>query len=85
MYPLLLFFLAVLFAVFLTIVLEKKRRDDFEKRFPPISNAEFVARCPPGTDPAVALKVRRIVADQLGVDYERVYPSSRFVEDLGAE
>jgi hypothetical protein len=30
----------------------------FERRFPPISDAEFVARCTPGTDPAVALMVR---------------------------
>ena len=32
----------------------------FEKRFPPISDEEFVARCTPGTDPAVALRVRRL-------------------------
>jgi hypothetical protein len=67
------------------ILLAKRRRKTFEKRFPPISEAEFVARCRPGTDPKVALKVRRIIADSLGVDYERVYPSSRFVEDLGAD
>lgn len=55
----------------------------FRKRFPPISDAEFLARCSPGTRPEVALKVRRLVAEELGVEYERVYPSSRF-EDLGA-
>ena len=54
-------------------------------QFPPISDDEFIARCGPGTNPEVALKVRKIVADRLGVDYERVYPSSRFVEDLGAD
>ena len=52
---------------------------------PPISDDEFLARCPPGTNRAIALKVRRIVADQLGVDYERIRPESRFVEDLGAD
>jgi len=49
-----------------------------------MSDAEFVARCTPGTTPKVALKVRQIVAKNLGVDYECIYPSSRFVEDLGA-
>jgi hypothetical protein len=41
----------------------------FEERFPPISDAELLARCAPGTRPDVALKVRRIVSDALGVDY----------------
>ena len=48
-----------------------------------LSDDEFLARCHPGTDPVIALKVRRIVADQAGIQYERIYPSSRFVEDLG--
>ncbi len=56
----------------------------FVEKFPPISDAEFLTRCRPGTDPDVALKVRRIISESLGVDYERIYPSSRFVEDLGA-
>ena len=51
----------------------------FNDRFPPISDDEFLARCRPGTNPVVALKVRRIVADQMGMDYERIYPSTRFV------
>ena len=57
----------------------------FEKRFPPISDAEFVARCTPGADPDIALRVRRIVVHRLGVEYERIYPSTRFVDDLGAD
>lgn len=57
----------------------------FNERFPPISDEEFVARCRPGTNPTIALKVRAIVADQLGVEYARIYPSSRFVQDLGAD
>ncbi len=64
---------------------QRWKRADFERRFPPISDAEFMERCPPGTSPAVALKVRRIVADQLGIEYERIYPSSSFVNDLGAD
>ncbi|QJW99856.1 acyl carrier protein [Frigoriglobus tundricola] len=59
--------------------------DNFNERFPPISDAEFLARCAPGTNPGVALKVRRIVAKHFGVEYERVYPSSTFIEDLGAD
>jgi hypothetical protein len=63
----------------------KKYREAVEKSFPPISDAEFVARCTPGTHPQVALKVRKIVADNLGVEYARLYPSTRFLEDIGAE
>jgi hypothetical protein len=62
----------------------RRNRAAFEERFPPISDAEFLARCSPGVDPAVALKVRRIVADYFDIDYERVHPSMRFVDDLGA-
>jgi acyl carrier protein len=43
-----------------------------------------MAQCPPGTSRVVALKVRRIVAEQLGVEYGRIYPSSSFVDDLDA-
>ena len=64
---------------------QRQRQAAFEKQFPPISDTEFMSLCPPGTKPTIALKVRRIFADQLGVEYERIYPSSRIVEDLGAE
>jgi hypothetical protein len=67
------------------VILHRRRRAAFGKRFPPISDAEFMALCRPGTKPAIALKVRRIMADQLAVEYERIYPSSRIVDDLGAE
>jgi len=50
-----------------------------------ISDEEFLHRCTPGTSKEVALKVRRIVSDQLGVPYENVHPEHRFVEDLGAD
>ncbi|MFO0799312.1 MAG: hypothetical protein U0804_17735 [Gemmataceae bacterium] len=58
---------------------------DFNTRFQPISDDEFVARCSPGTSRHVALTVRRIVAAHLAVEYERVHPSMRWVEDLGAD
>jgi hypothetical protein len=57
----------------------------FEERFPPLSDAEFVARCQPGTNPEVALKVRRIVAEHFAVEYARVHPSTTFIEDIGAD
>ena len=72
--------LAMLWASF---AWETRKRAMFAEQFPPISDAELMERCPPGTSPSVALKVRRIVADQLGVEYERIYPSSSFVRDLG--
>ena len=60
-------------------------RRRFESRFPPISDDEFVALCGPGTNREIALRVRRIVADQLGVDYDRIHPSCSFANDLGCD
>ncbi len=56
-----------------------------EEKWPPISEDEFIRRCSPGVNRERALKVRRIIADQLGVDYDRIYPEQRFVEDLGCD
>jgi len=79
-------FVVVIVGVIVTqLFWEKRRRAEFEEQFPPISDEEFMALCDPGTNPAIALKVRRIISDQLGVEYERIYPSSSFVNDLGAE
>jgi hypothetical protein len=58
---------------------------DFDEKFPPISDDEFVARCAPGTSREVALKVRRIVAEHLAVRYDQIHPSVRFIEDIGAD
>ncbi|WP_182869024.1 hypothetical protein [Stieleria mannarensis] len=54
-------------------------------KWPPISEDEFIRRCSPGVDRDRALRVRRIISEQLGVDYDRVYPEQRFVEDLGCD
>ncbi len=54
-------------------------------KWPPITDDEFIARCSPGVNRERALKVRRIIARHLGVDYDRVYPEQRFVDDLGAD
>ncbi|MCC9643375.1 hypothetical protein LOC71_13910 [Rhodopirellula sp. JC740] len=53
--------------------------------WPPISEDEFIRRCSPGVDRQRALRVRRIVSEQLGVDYDRIYPEQRFIEDLGCD
>jgi hypothetical protein len=66
------------------VVKERRVRADFEERFPPISDEEFLARCQPGTDPKVALGVRRIIAEVFAIEYERVHPSMRLTKDLGA-
>jgi hypothetical protein len=73
----------LLIAFLLSAILDKRKRLAFEERFPPISDAEFVARCTPGTSAEVALKVRATLADSLGVDYERIYPSSRLGGGVG--
>lgn len=52
------------------------------KKWPPISEDEFIRRCSPGVDRERALKVRRIISEQLGIEYNRIYPEQRFVEDL---
>jgi hypothetical protein len=80
-----LFLAALVVAIFVGAVVSCWDQKRSRRRFPPISDDEFLARCAPGTNPQVALKVRRIVADSLGVEYERIYPSSRFAEDLGAD
>ena len=72
------------FAVVLMVV-PRMTRAHFEKKFPPISDDEFLARCTPGTSAEVALKVRRIIADHLAVSYERIHPSMSFIEDIGAD
>ncbi len=77
-----IFFIGILF-VLIAFVWDKREQAAFEARFPPISDEDFLASCRPGTDPAVALRVRAIVADCVSIEYERIYPSSRFVEDLG--
>lgn len=58
-------------------------RKAFNECWPPITDEEFMAACPPGTDRFIALKVRRIVSEQLGLEYSRLHPAMRFVEDLG--
>ena len=55
------------------------------KKWPPISEDEFIRRCSPGVNRERALRVRRIISEQLGVEYDRIYPEQRFVEDLKSD
>lgn len=55
----------------------------FREQFPPIDDQEFLRRCGPNVRPEVALRVRRIVSEQLGVEYACVYPEQSFANDLG--
>jgi hypothetical protein len=73
----------VIIAVLKWISIQRER--DLNSRFPPISDDEFMALCRPGSNREVALKVRRIVAKCLPVEYEQVYPSTAFIDDLGAD
>ena len=77
--------LVILIVFAIMIICGMKQHDAFKKQFPAISDAEFLARCNPEITPQVALRVRRIVADNLGVEYDRIYPSTRFAEDIGAD
>jgi hypothetical protein len=65
------------------IVLANCKHESIE--YPPLTDAEFMDCCKTGTDPKVALRVRRIVADNLGASYDRLAPSTSFQEDLGAD
>jgi hypothetical protein len=79
----LLFLVFVCYAV-CSVISAKRKRESFENNFPPISDAEFIARCAPEIDPNIAVRVRRVLAECLCVEEEQIYPSSRLVADLGA-
>ena len=61
---------------------ERRKRLRFDHQWPAISDDEFVAACATGTSRDTALRVRRIIAEQLGVPYERIHPDQHFVDDL---
>lgn len=63
-------------------VLARRNEQAFRNRWPAISDEEFLAKCSPGTSPQRALRVRRIVSEQLGVRYAHIHPEQSFVDDL---
>ncbi len=56
---------------------------EFDAKWPPINEEEFIRRCRSGVDREKALRVRRIISAQLGIPYDQVYPEQNFVNDLG--
>lgn len=60
-------------------------QEEWKLKWPAISDDEFMAKCGPDIDRETALKVRRIISEQLGIDYERIHPEQTFVGDLGYE
>jgi hypothetical protein len=78
--------LAVLLTAFIAILLHHRiTTKRFNERFPPIDDDEFMRRCAPGVSRDVALRVRRIISNSLGIEYERIHPEQSFVNDLGAD
>jgi hypothetical protein len=80
-----LFAIPLLLAIGLIAAMISVLRQSFEmsKKWPPIDDDEFIRRCHPGVNRDVAIRVRQIVSEQLGVQYECVYPEQNFVDDLG--
>lgn len=74
--------LVILLVLFVIAVFSMAQSKRWYEKWPAIDDEEFLARCPAGTNREVALKVRRIVAEQTGVEYEHVYPEQSFVDDL---
>lgn len=75
----------ILLIVFAIVIVRPARQQATFIAIPPITDDEFMARLPAGTNRDIALKVRRIVADQFNVDYGRISPDTSFVNDLGAD
>ena len=73
------------FVAMIVVLLERRSIAKFNERFPPINDDEFVRRCRSGVNRNTAIRVRRIVSEQLGIEYERVYPEQKFVDDLGCD
>ena len=59
--------------------------EPIERRFPPISDEEYLALFPPGTNADIALRVRRVISETCDIPYECIYPSAHFVDDLGLD
>ena len=53
---------------------------EFNAAHPPMSDDEFLARCSPNVRPDIALRVRAVVSVSLGIEYDRVYPDTKFIE-----
>lgn len=76
---------ALLLLLFTVVCWLPARQQAAFSAIPPITDDEFMARLPAGTNRDIALKVRRIVAEQFNVEYARITPETSFVNDLGAD
>jgi hypothetical protein len=54
--------------------------EEYEEKYPPISDEEFLRRCSPDVRPDVALQVRGIIADVFGVERENIHPETNLIE-----
>jgi hypothetical protein len=81
-----IFCLAAIFILLIAVVIVRPAQQQATFiAIPPLTDDEFMARLPPGTNRDIALKVRRIVADQFAVEYGQITPETSFVNDLGAD
>lgn len=81
----LLFLVCVALFVAVGLVFDHRFTAEWNEQWPKITEEEFLAKCTPGANPEIALKVRRIISDQLCIEYERIHPEMRIVEDLKAD
>ena len=71
--------------VFLLVVDRKRQArhwDAYCETHPPISDEEFVQLCAPGVKREIALRVRAIICDCTGIDYDRIHPDTRLMQDV---
>ena len=66
-----------------TVGLVGRDIDSSDSRY--VSDDQFLAACSPGVRREDALKVRQIIAEELGFPEHAIHPSRRLVEDLGAD
>ena len=88
MFDKLLLVVVLAFLIMLTLVGPIYRRHwlgRFCERYHRIDDEEFIRRCGPGVSRHVAITVRRIISERLGIEYERVHPEQSLLRDLDCE
>ena len=56
--------------------------DVYTEKHPPIGDEEFLRLCDAGANREIALKVRAIICDCTVIDYDRIYPNTRLMQDV---
>lgn len=49
---------------------------------PPISDEEFSQLCDAAVNRDVALRLRAMIRDCTGIDYDRIYPNTQLMQDV---